>query len=145
MYTTACFIITSFLGPSYFPNNQQLKLIALSSSSPGKNKQNKKNKNKWSALLWRSLEGVHLLCNIFGGLGFWTLPPTLFLFLPSKQLPVSSLSSQALKISPQAYESLSKTERRCRNENAGKENEKHLPSKLPGLDFKIRKKFYFKK
>lgn len=38
MYTTACFIITSFLGPSYFPNNQQLKLIALSSFSPGKKK-----------------------------------------------------------------------------------------------------------
>lgn len=38
MYTTACFIITSFLGPSYFPNNQQLKLIALSTSSPGKKK-----------------------------------------------------------------------------------------------------------
>jgi len=58
---------------------------------------------------------------------------------------VSSLSSQALKISPQAYESLPKTERRGRNENAGKENEKHLPSKLPGLDIKIKEEVLLKK
>lgn len=49
MYTTACFIITSFLGPSYFPNNQQLKLIALSSSSPGK----KKSKVPWCGNPWK--------------------------------------------------------------------------------------------
>ena len=32
-----------------------------------------------------------------------------------------------------------------RNENAGKENEKHLPSKLPGLHFKIKEEVLFKK
>lgn len=111
------------------PHNQQLKLIALSSPTP------QKVKCLTTGELWN--ESI-FLCNILAGLSVFTLPQHTFPSFLQNSCSVNPLLSQAMKISSQTYKSINKPEKGGEREKAGKENEKDLPNKLPGLDFKIK-------